>query len=278
MIYKLLVRFAEDFTLFNVFRYITFRSVASFLTSFLVVWLVGKPFIARIQRMQFGQQVRDDGPQTHKKKQGTPTLGGILILLGVLSSAIFWADLANPFVIGTLIITLTFGAIGFVDDYLKISKKNTKGLSGKIRLVVEFTIVGVVLGALVHSGHFTTELSVPFFKEIRPDLGWFYILFAAFVTVGCANAVNLTDGLDGLATVPVVIASFAMGVFAYVHGHSEIARYLQLHAVQGVGELTPLAGAMIGAGLGFLWYNSYPAQIFMGDVGSLSLGGFIGSL
>lgn len=227
-------------------------------------------------RSQVRQTVRDDGPQTHKKKQGTPTMGGGLILLSTLVPVLLWVDMRNPLVWAALIVTWGFGLIGYIDDYLKVSKKNTKGLSGKVRLLGEFLIAGVVVAVLIQQFGLSTELRLPFFKDSIADLGYFYVVFAALVIVGTANAVNLTDGLDGLAIVPVVIAASTLTLFAYVSGHAEIAQYLQIPFVSGSGELAPVAATVIAAGLGFLWFNSYPAQVFMGDVGSLSLGGFLG--
>lgn len=224
-----------------------------------------------------GQSIRDDGPQTHKKKQGTPTMGGGLILLSLIVPALFWIDLASPLVWGVLVITFLFGAIGYIDDYFKVKKKNSKGVPGRLRLALEFLIAGGVVAWLNLNGHLSTHVPVPFLKDFSPDIGPFYILFASLVIVGCANAVNLTDGLDGLAIGPVIVSAATFGLFAYVVGHSRIAEYLQIPFVQGAGELTPLAAAMVAAGLGFLWFNTYPAQVFMGDVGSLSIGGFVGT-
>lgn len=196
--------------------------------------------------------------------------------MSLLSAAVLWVNLLSPMVLSVLFVTVGFGLIGFFDDSLKVTKKNSKGLSAKLRLLLEFFIVSVSVSVLISGGQLTTELFVPFFKAPVADLGWFYVPFAALVVVGCANAVNLTDGLDGLAIVPVIIATATLGVFAYVAGHSAISEYLQIPYVPGAGELTPLASALVAAGLGFLWFNSYPAQVFMGDVGSLSLGGFLG--
>ena len=276
MIYKFLVDFSQEYSALNVFRYITFRSFLSFFTAFLVCWLLGPRYIALIRRKQWGQSVRGDGPQTHLKKQGTPTMGGGLILLGLLVPAILWFDLANPMVLGVLAVTFGFGLVGFVDDALKIWKKNHKGVPGKIRLLAEFLIAGVVLSVLVLQGALPTYLYLPFFKHVAFDLGWFYIFFGSLVVVGAANAVNLTDGLDGLAIVPVMISAATLAVFAYVAGHSEIANYLGIPYMAGSGETVPVAAALVAAGLGFLWFNTYPAQVFMGDVGSLSIGGFLG--
>lgn len=276
MLYQWLYELSDKFFALNVFRYITFRTFITFFTAFFICLLIGPHYIRRLVRKQVGQTIRDDGPQTHKKKQGTPTMGGGLILLGLLIPAVMWIDMTNLYVWGALIITLGFGAIGYWDDFLKVSKKNTKGLSGKFRLLMEFGISGAVVWFLINQGVLSTELYVPFFKNITFDLGWWYLPFACLVIVGCANAVNLTDGLDGLAIVPVIVCSFTFLIFSYVNGHVEIAKYLAIPYIAQSAELAPLCAAVIAAGLGFLWFNSYPAQVFMGDVGSLSLGGFLG--
>lgn len=278
MIFHLLYSFSEQFSAFNVFRYITFRTFLAFLSAFAICLWLGPIFIRRLVSKQIGQSIRDDGPQSHKKKAGTPTMGGGLILLSSIVPIVLWVDLYNPYVWATLVITWGFGVIGYIDDYLKVSKKNSKGLSGKIRLLGEFFISGLVVFFLIEYFDFSTVMHVPFFKHLSIDLGYFYIAFASLVIVGTANAVNMTDGLDGLATVPFVVSAGTLGLFAYVAGHSTISNYLQIPYVAGVGELVPFAGVMVAAGLGFLWFNSYPAQVFMGDVGSLSLGGFLGSL
>lgn len=276
MLYKFLYESADTFSALNVFRYITFRSFISFFTAFIVCYLVGPYFIQTLRKKHFGQSIRDDGPQTHKKKQGTPTMGGGLILLGLLVPTLLWIDLTNPFVWAVLFVTFGFGLIGYWDDWLKVSKKNTKGVKGKVRLAAEFSISIAVLTFLVMHHDMPTMVTFPFFKELSMDLGWFYVVFASLVIVGCANAVNLTDGLDGLAIVPVIICAGTLGIFAYIAGHAEIARYLAVPYIKGAGEIVPLAGAVAAAGMGFLWFNTYPAQVFMGDVGSLSLGGFLG--
>lgn len=224
------------------------------------------------------QSIRTDGPQSHLKKAGTPTMGGTLILMGILVPTLMWIDLKNPYVWAVLGVTFGFAVIGFIDDSFKVRKKNSKGVSGKVRLMGEFLISAVIVGLLIKTGNLSTEVYVPFVKNFYFDLGWFYLVFACFVIVGCANAVNLTDGLDGLAIVPVVVCTSTFLVFAYVSGHSQIAEYLGIPFLRYSGELTPLLAALIASGLGFLWFNSYPAQVFMGDVGSLSLGGFIGVL
>ena len=276
MLYQWLYSFADHISAFNVFRYITFRTVVAFFTAFLVCWLSGPMFIRRLVSRQVGQAIRDDGPQSHKKKAGTPTMGGGLILLGLVVPALLWVRLLDPLVWAVLIVTLGFGYIGYVDDALKVSKKNPKGLPGKVRLLFEFLISGFVIYLLISQFGFSTNVYLPFFKNAYLDLGWFYILFGSVVVVGCANAVNLTDGLDGLAIVPVIICAGTFAIFSYVAGNSQMAAYLAIPHVPGAGELAPLCGAMVAAGLGFLWYNTYPAQVFMGDVGSLSIGGFLG--
>jgi phospho-N-acetylmuramoyl-pentapeptide-transferase len=278
MLYQWLHSLADQYSVFNVFRYITVRTFISFFTGFFLCLIWGPYFIEKLKERSFGQSIRDDGPQTHKKKAGTPTMGGWLILLSSAVSLFLWIDLFNPLVLAVVTITWGFGLIGYADDYLKVSKKNTKGLSGRLRLAAEFLVSGSVLFILVQFFDLSTTLTVPFFKNAILDLGYFYVVFGALVIVGTANAVNLTDGLDGLAIVPVIIAATTLALFSYVTGHATIAAYLQIPHVIGAGELTPLAAAMIAGGLGFLWFNSYPAQVFMGDVGSLSLGGFLGTM
>ncbi|MEF2552699.1 phospho-N-acetylmuramoyl-pentapeptide-transferase [Aurantimonas sp. A2-1-M11] len=274
-------QFGADFQLFNVFRYITFRTGAAMITGFLVVFLFGPVVIANLRvRQGRGQPIRADGPQTHFKKAGTPTMGGLMILTGFLVATLLWADLRNLYVWTVLLVTLGFGAIGFYDDYLKVTKQSDKGFSGKMRLALEFLIAGVAAVLIIYAGtgDFASSLAFPFVKEILLNLGWFYVGFAAFVIVGAANAVNLTDGLDGLAIVPIMIAAGAFGLIAYVAGNVNFANYLQIHYVAGTGELAPICGAVIGAGLGFLWFNAPPAAIFMGDTGSLALGGLTGTV
>lgn len=278
MIYQWLYSLAHEYSILNIFRYITVRTFISFFTAFALALIWGPRFIQRLKEKHFGQAIRDDGPQAHKKKAGTPTMGGGLILLTTLVPFLLWMDLFNPLVWSVLVITWGFGLIGYVDDYLKVSKKNSKGLSGKIRLFGEFLISGMTVLVLIHFFNLNTIVHVPFFKAVSVDMGYFYALFASLVIVGTANAVNLTDGLDGLAIVPVIISASTLGVFAYVSGHFSIANYLQIPFVPGAGELTPLAAAFVAGGMGFLWFNTYPAQVFMGDVGSLSLGGFLGTM
>ncbi|MGH1469482.1 MAG: phospho-N-acetylmuramoyl-pentapeptide-transferase [Bdellovibrionales bacterium] len=278
MLYKFLIELSSDFSGLNVFRYISFRTFVTFFSSFLICWLWGPAFIRGLIKKQIGQAVRDDGPESHLKKNGTPTMGGKLILTGVFAPAILWMDLLNPLVQVALGVTFLFGLVGFLDDRLKVVKKNPKGLPGKIRLLAEFTVVGFAVLYLFSTGAMDGTLYFPFFKNLSLDLGWFYIPFACVVVVGTANAVNLTDGLDGLAIVPVMVASCAFMVFSYAAGHMAIADYLMIPAVPGGSELVPVCAAVVASGMAFLWFNSYPAQVFMGDIGSLSLGGFLGTM
>jgi len=276
MLYQLLYSLREQFFAFNVFHYLTFRTFTAFLTAFFVCWLSGPRFIRSLQKKQMKQSIRDDGPQSHLSKKGTPTMGGMLILLSIVIPAILWTDISSPYVWAILFVGVGYGIIGYTDDYLKVSKKNTKGLSGKFRLFVEFAIAIAACVYLYQYAGFSMTVHMPFLKGVSIHLGWFYILFASFVIVGCANAVNLTDGLDGLAIGPVMINAITFGIFAYLAGNFKIAGYLQIPYVAGVGELSVVMATVAAAGLGFLWYNTYPAQVFMGDVGSLSLGGIIG--
>ncbi|MCB0415134.1 MAG: phospho-N-acetylmuramoyl-pentapeptide-transferase, partial [Bdellovibrionales bacterium] len=276
MLYQWLYELSDSFSVLNVFRYITFRTFITFFTTFFVCMLWGPHFIRNLVKRQMGQAIREDGPQTHKKKAGTPTMGGGLILMGIFIPCFFWIDVTSPLVLGVLLVTLGFGLIGYWDDHLKVVRKNPKGLSGKLRLVLEFLIAGGVVTYLVTLGFISTELYFPFLKSAKVEMSWLYIPFGALVIVGCANAVNLTDGLDGLAIFPVIVCAATFMVFTYVAGHAQIAQYLSIPHVAEAGELAPVAAAVIAAGLSFLWFNTYPAQVFMGDVGSLSLGGFLG--
>ena len=278
MLYKWLYELAEGFSAFNVFRYITFRTFLAFFTGFFVCWFVGPRFIRRLVQKQIGQNIRPEGPPSHIKKAKTPTMGGGLILLSLLIPSFLWIDILQPFVLAVLVITLSFAGLGYWDDSLKVKHKNSKGLSGKVRLGIEFLVSVVTILVLIHLGHLTSIVHVPFLKSVSFDLGFFYVIFGSLVIVGCANAVNLTDGLDGLAIVPVMICAGTLSIFSYVAGHYEIADYLAIPFISGVGELTPLCAAVVAAGLGFLWFNTYPAQVFMGDIGSLSLGGFLGAM
>ncbi len=234
--------------------------------------------IRKLAQMQVGQYIRDDGPKTHLDKAGTPTMGGALIIVSIVVSILLWSDLTNFYVWITLFVVVGYGLVGFIDDYLMQVKKQSKGLSVRTKLVWQ-AIIALIAGFLVYiSPDFSTQITIPFFKNVSPDFGWGYIIFAAFVIVGASNAVNLTDGLDGLAIGPVIIAATTYMIFAYVAGHVKIANYLQINYVSGSGELAIFCGAIVGSGMGFLWFNTYPAQIFMGDVGSLSLGAFLGTV
>jgi len=234
--------------------------------------------IQKLQEMQIGQQVRDDGPQSHLVKKGTPTMGGILIILAVVISTLFWTNLSDVYVWIILLVTVGFGLIGFVDDYRKLAGKSSKGVSGKTRLTAEIAIALFVSIVLYFKPGFNSQITIPFFKTVLPNLGWGYVLLSTFIIVGAANAVNLTDGLDGLAIGPVAICFATYLLFAYFAGNVKVASYLQIVHVSGAGELTVFCGAIVGAGLGFLWFNAYPAEVFMGDVGSLSLGGALGTI
>ena len=278
MLYHFLYPLHTDLSIFNVFRYITFRSIGGALTAFLLVLIFGPLFIRTMRRFQIGQVVRDDGPASHLAKQGVPTMGGLLILSAIFAGTLLWARLDIVLVWLGLFITLFYGCIGGLDDLRKIKKKNSKGLSAKGKLVLQ-VIGAAVVGLFIYfSPGFDGHLSFPFLKNFRPDLGWFYVVFAVVVIVGSSNAVNLTDGLDGLAAGPTVVTAAVYLVFSYLAGHVVLAEYLQLPYVPGSGELAIFCGAIFGACLGFLWFNAYPAQMFMGDVGSLALGGAIGSI
>ncbi|GBC61982.1 phospho-N-acetylmuramoyl-pentapeptide-transferas e [Desulfonema ishimotonii] len=278
MIYHILYPLHTKISAFNVFRYITFRTIYASLTAFLICFVLGPWFIRRLREMQVGQYVRDDGPETHLKKAGTPTMGGTLILFSTAASALLWMDLSNFYMWIILLVTLGYGMVGFIDDYLMQVKKRSKGLSAREKLWLQILLALMAGGILyVHPG-FDTRVTVPFFKKLSPDLGWGYILFAVLVIVGTSNAVNLTDGLDGLATGPMIIAAVTYMVFAYAAGHKHISGYLQINYVPGSGEMAVFCGILAGACMGFLWFNAYPAQVFMGDVGSLSLGAALGTL
>jgi len=263
--------------IFNLIRYISFRAGAASATALLIGLLLGPWFISYLRTRQGkGQPIREDGPQTHLAKRGTPTMGGLLILIAMISSVLLWMDLTNPYVWACLLVTAGFGLIGFLDDYDKVKKAHHAGLSGKMRLALEFLIAGVATWLMIRTGG--TQLHLPFVKETVADLGWFYIIFGAFVIVSFGNAVNLTDGLDGLATMPVIIASLAFLIITYLVGNVKFANYLGIPHVPGAGDLTVLLMAIIGAGLAFLWFNAPPAAVFMGDTGSLALGGALGAV
>src|SRR5246500_5352070 len=268
--------------LLNVFRYITFRTGGAMVTGALFVFLFGPWIIDHLRlRQGKGQPIRARGPASHLiSKKGTPTMGGLMILSGLVVSTLLWANPANPYVWIVLAVTLGFGMIGFYDDYLKVTKQNTTGFAGRIRIVLEAIIALVACYALVRLGRdaTSTSLAVPFLKDVVLNFGWFFVIFGAFVIVGAGNAVNLTDGLDGLAIVPVMIASASFGFIAYLAGTAVFSDYLQINYAPGAGEPSVVCGAVLGAGLGFLWFNAPPASIFMGDTGSLALGGMLGSI
>ncbi len=274
MLYHLLYPLVDYHTVFNVFRYVTFRTAGAIMTSLVLSLILGPYIIQRLRELHVGQHIREDGPGTHFSKAGTPTMGGILILTAVTASTLLWATLTSRFVWLILGGTLAMGAVGFFDDYLKMKRHSSKGLAPRHKFGLQI-LLGLAVGFylyLVPVDAFTTRLSVPFFKWVVPDLGWAYALLVMVMIVGCSNAVNLTDGLDGLATGPMIMASAAYTILAYIAGHAAIARYLQVIAVRDSSEVTVFGGAVVGACLGFLWFNAYPAQIFMGDTGSLALG------
>jgi len=275
MIYHLLVPFAAQLSVLNVFRYITFRSIGAFATALIIGIMFGPRVISWLTRLKCGQFIHED-VKAHQCKAGTPTMGGLLMAVAILPSVLIWADLSNQYVWMTMLVFIGFGAIGMADDYIKVVKKHNKGLSAKAKIIGQLFIATTAVGALMLDPEFSTKLAVPFFKNVQPDLGLFYLPFALMVIVGASNGVNLTDGLDGLAIGPTVVAAGMFALFVYVAGHAQIARYLQVTPVPGVGEVTVFCAALVGAGLGFLWFNAYPAQVFMGDVGSLSLGGALG--
>ena len=263
---------------FGVVQYITLRTILSMLTALLMALLAGPAVIRALSRLQLGQSVRTDGPQSHLSKSGTPTMGGLLILLAVAASTLLWGELRNRFVWIALLVTLAFGAIGWVDDYRKVTRRDPKGLPGRWKYLWQ-SVIGLVAVLLLFTAArapVETQLIVPFVKSVAIDLGWWYPLLAYFVVVGTSNAVNLTDGLDGLAILPTVMIAGALVIFAYLTGHVNFARYLAIPYVAGVGELCVFLGAIAGAGLGFLWFNTYPAQVFMGDIGALALGAALG--
>lgn len=278
MIYHLIYPLYEYLAVLNVFRYITFRTIYATLTALLISVIIAPWFIRKVGQYQVKQYIRDDGPASHQNKAGTPTMGGVFIIFSVLFSVIFWADLSNPFVLLLLFVALAFGLIGFLDDLLMIRRRNSKGLSTRSKFLWEIVIALGVGVFLYLEPSYNTQLSLPFFKEVRPDLGLGYIFLIAFIIVGTSNAVNLTDGLDGLAIGPYLIAISTYLILSYLAGHVKIAEYLQIPFISNVGEVTVVCGALVGASVGFLWFNTYPAQIFMGDVGALPLGALLGTV
>ena len=282
MLYEIFTPLSDGGDVFNLFRYITFRAGGAFFTALMFGFLFGKPIIDRLRAMQGkGQPIRDDGPQSHIiEKAGTPTMGGVMILAAVLISTILWGRLDNGYVLMVLFVTFGFGAIGFIDDYQKVTKQSHAGVSGKVRLAIGFAIAGVAAwwAAWLQPEALQNQLAMPVLKDALIPLGFLFVPFAMFVIVGSANAVNLTDGLDGLAIMPVMIAAGSLGAIAYVVGRTDFTEYLQLHYVPGTGEIVVFCAALMGGGLGFLWYNAPPAMVFMGDTGSLSLGGALGAI
>jgi len=282
MLYHILVPLADDISVFNVFRYITFRSGAAVITALALSFVLGPGIISWLRARQGnGQPIREDGPAGHLvTKQGTPTMGGFLILLAITISTLLWADLTNGYVWAVLSVTAGFGLIGFADDYLKLTRRNSKGLPGRLKLGAEIVISAGVAAwiAYLTPAPMATHLAVPFLKDALFNLGWFFVPFAVFVMVGASNAVNLTDGLDGLAIVPVMIAAGCFALIAYLVGNSVFSTYLQLPYIAGSGELAVFCAALVGASLGFLWFNAPPAMVFMGDTGSLSCGGALGGV
>lgn len=278
MLYHLLYPLHTEFSFLNVFRYLNFRGPVALATAFAISLLVGPLLIRVLQNHRVGQRIRTEGPSSHLDKSGTPTMGGVMILLSLVLSTLFWADLTNRYVWLVIFATLAFGLIGFLDDYLKFVKNRSEGLWPRHKFGLQILVALMIGIILYYSPAYSTRLHIPFFKNLHPDLGWWYILFTLLVIVGASNAVNLTDGLDGLAVGPLTVAAVAYAIIVYVVGHKEFADYLLIPYVKGSGELTIFCAAMVGASLGFLWFNAYPASIFMGDVGSLSLGGALGTL
>ncbi len=284
MFYEWLAPLHDEFQLFNLFNYITFRVGGALMTSMIIMFILGPRMITMLRMKQGkGQPIRDDGPESHIiQKAGTPTMGGLMILLSVVISTILWGNLHSPFLWTVFLVTVCYGLIGFYDDYLKVSRQNPKGFSGKIKLVLEFTIAAIACYVLARSfavqpDGFSTGLAIPLMKNTWINLGLFFIPFGCLVIVGASNAVNLTDGLDGLAIVPVMIACMSLAFIAYLVGNYNFSEYLGVPFVRGSAEITIFLGAIIGASLGFLWFNAPPAMVFMGDTGSLALGGALGS-
>ena len=278
MLYHLSQYLVEWNSGFNVFQYLTLRAILGVLTALLICFLVGPEMIRRLSHYQIGQTVRDDGPESHLTKAGTPTMGGALILVAIAVSTLLWSDLGNRYVWMVLTVTLLFGLIGWVDDYRKLVLRDSRGLPARWKYFWQ-SLVGLVAAVILlqtAANPMETQLIVPFFKDVAIDLGWLFVPLVYFVIVGSSNAVNLTDGLDGLAILPTVMVAGALGIFVYVTGHVKFAGYLQIPYLLGVGEVVVFCGAIVGAGLGFLWFNAYPAQVFMGDVGALALGAALG--
>ena len=278
MLYVWLYPLHSEFTIFNVFRYLSFRMIYAAVTAFLIAFVLAPPMIKKLQEFGLGQKVRDDGPSRHLSKSGTPTMGGVLIIFSVLLATLLWADITNLYVWLVMLAVVGFGLIGFVDDYIKILKGRSKGLTVLQKLIAQLGVAFGIALFFYFSPAYSTQLSVPFFKNFAPDLGVLYIPFAILVIIGCSNAVNLTDGLDGLAVGPVIIAAIAYTVVAWAVGNKLVSDYLLIPHIDGAGELAVFTASIVGSSLGFLWFNTYPASVFMGDVGSLPLGSALGTV
>ncbi len=277
MLYNFLVPWATEWSALNVFRYITFRSAWALVTALVISIVLGPMFIRWLRRLKFGQHIHED-VTTHAAKAGTPTMGGVLIICSLLTSVLLWGDLRNIYLWLTMYVFVGFGFVGFLDDITKIRGQKNHGINASTKFILQMIIAASAVFVLIQQPAFSTTLAIPFLKDVNPDLGYGYIFFAMIVMVGSSNAVNLTDGLDGLAIGPTIVAAAVLSIFIYVTGHMQFSKYLLIPFMPGVGEVTVFCAALMGAGLGFLWYNAYPAQIFMGDVGSLSLGGVLGFL
>ena len=278
MLYLLLYPLHTEISFLNVFRYLSFRIIYGAVTAFLIAFVLAPPLIRKLQAIKLGQNIREDGPSRHLAKSGTPTMGGLLILFAVVFSTVFWADVTNRYVWLAILATVGFGLVGFADDYRKFMGKRSKGLTASQKIMAQ-GCVAIAIGVFFYFlPGYSTQLNVPFFKTFTPDLGWFYIPFAVLVIIGSSNAVNLTDGLDGLAVGPVMIASLAYTIVVYVVGNRITADYLLIPHIEGAGELAVFTASIFGASLGFLWFNAYPASVFMGDVGSLPLGAALGTV
>lgn len=277
MFYNLLVPFSNEWTALNVFRYISFRSMGALVTALVLSIFMGPFFIRWLRQLKCGQYILSD-VKAHASKAGTPTMGGILIITTLFISMLLWADLANVYVWQTLLVFVGFGAVGFWDDYTKLRHKENKGISAKCKMLALSVIALLAMGLLYWDSAYSSELYIPFFKDLVFNLGWFYLPFGAFIMIASSNAVNLTDGLDGLAIGPSIVAALVFSILIYITGNARFSNYLLVPYIPGMGEVTVFCAALVGSGLGFLWYNAYPAQIFMGDVGSLSLGGVLGYL
>ena len=278
MLYEFLYPYHVDFTFLNIFRYITFRAIYGGLSAFLICFLLGTFVIKKLSQMQIGQIIQTDGPQSHMGKQGTPTMGGILIIFSIFMTTLIWGNLSNHYVNIFLLALVLFGFIGFIDDYLMQVKKRNMGFTAKGKFFIQILFALIISWLIYKCPDFNSTLTVPILKDVSPDLGIWYIPFACLVIVGTSNAVNLTDGLDGLAIGPYIVASVTYMFFAYVTGHVRIAEYLHVQHIASAGEMSVICGTLAGAGLGFLWFNAHPAQIFMGDSGSIPLGGVLGTI